>query len=42
MKDMIAREREREREIYIDHLRKRNVETGHMIVVSGNKPKGFD
>ena len=32
----------REREIDLEHLRKRKAETGQVTRVSGKKPKGFD
>ena len=38
--DMIAKARERE--IEIDHLRKRKAEVGQTTRVSVKKPKGFD
>ena len=37
---MIARARERE--IYLEHIRKRKVEEGHVMGALGKKPKGSD
>ena len=40
--DMITRAREREREIDIEHIRKRKAEIRQTTGVSRKKPKGFD